>query len=76
LDSSLSFKEASTLMTKNDSVFLKSDAGRNRTYSVDNRNLSITQVKPKMLENAATRRSEFFTLSEGFKSVFANDKAD
>jgi len=75
-DDYMSHKEASTLMTKTDNAFFKSDAGRNRTYSVDGRNLNLTQVKPKMLETSAVRKSEFFTLSEGFKSVFANDKID
>lgn len=61
-------------MSKTDNAFFKSDAGRNRNYSVDQRNLNLTQIKPKVLETPAVRRSEFFTLSEGFKSVFANDK--
>lgn len=38
--------------------------------------MNLTQVKPKMLETNVVNRDEFFTLSEGFKKVFACDKDD
>jgi hypothetical protein len=38
----ISHKEATTLMSKTDNGFFKQDAGRNRNYSVDQRNLNLT----------------------------------
>lgn len=36
----------------------------------------MTMIKPRMIESRAVRNSEFFTLGEGFKKVFACDKDD
>lgn len=38
--------------------------------------MHLTMVKPKMLETRAVRNSAFFTLGEGFKRVFADDRDD
>lgn len=33
-------------------------------------------IKPKLLENRVTQDERFFQLSDGFKKVFSNDRAD
>ena len=75
----LTHDEVHTLMSRTDGDFFKSQhAGpkRQRTYSVDMNNFGSTQLKPRVLETRATRNSDFYTLGEGFKKVFADDKAD
>jgi hypothetical protein len=75
----LTGNEVDTLMSKTDGDFFKSaqkGTRRQRTFSVDTRNLALTQVKPRVLECRAIRNSEFYTLGEGFKKVFADDRED
>lgn len=74
----LTGEQLDTVMSKSDQAFFKKAQGGNkrRTYSVDTRNMNMTQVKPKMLETNVVHKDEFYTLSEGFKKVFVNDKED
>jgi hypothetical protein len=75
----LTHDEVNTLMSRTDADFFKSQQRgpkRQRTYSVDLNNFGSTQLKPRMLETRATRNGDFYTLGEGFKKVFANDKED
>ena len=75
----LTHDEVHTLMSRTDGDFFKSQhrgPKRQRTYSVDMNNFGMTQIKPRVLETKATRNSDFYTLGEGFKKVFANDKED
>lgn len=75
----LTHEEVDTLMSRTDANFFKGQKGaarRQRTYSVDTSNILQTQVKPKILESRCIRNSDFYTLGEGFKKVFADDSKD
>jgi len=77
-DNCLTSEQLDTVMNKNEQTFFKrAQGGKNRrNYSVDPRNMNMTQVKPKMLETNVVHRNDFYNLSEGFKKVFTNDKDD
>jgi hypothetical protein len=76
--SSMTSEQLDTVMNKSEQgIFKKQQGGaKRRTFSIDTRNMSMTQVKPKMLETNVVNQPDFYNLSEGFKKVFACDKED